>query len=74
MGEEEELGNTMDVISRLEQEFLELEDKTDRLADFMDTEQFDNLHPTQKNLLSVQHDIMITYCNCLMLRLADLKG
>lgn len=71
--EDEELGSLMNIISRLEEEYLDLEEKTDKLGAFMDTERFDNLHPTQKNLLTVQHDIMITYCNCLFLRLADLK-
>ena len=60
-------------LTRLNEEKLQLEEKTNKLEAFLFTEPFNNLDTFQQGLLQIQLSAMQTYLKCLNERLIHLK-
>lgn len=62
-----------DFMSRLDDEKNELEQKVDKLIDFLFTAEFDRIDHVQKGLLHIQLCAMQTYLKCLKERTENLN-
>lgn len=56
--------------SRIIEEKYQLDDKTDKLAQFIGSEAFKNLDKQNQSLLSIQHHAMIQYSMILSVRIS----
>jgi len=61
-----------DFKTRLEAERVELQEKLQKLNEFLGTEKCDGIAPDQKTLLIIQSKAMDTYLQCLEARLVRL--
>ncbi len=59
-------------IAKLQEEKMDLSDKIGKLNDFLKTNEFKKLNRTQKFLLPLQLDIMMTYYDILSARICNL--
>ena len=59
-------------IAKLQEEKMGLADKIDKLNDFLKTNEFKKINRTQKFLLPLQLDIMMTYYDILSARICNL--
>ena len=61
-----------DFKSRLVEEQAQLEEKLNKINDFIQSQNADEIDPVQKDLLLIQAGAMYTYNECLKARLARL--
>ena len=61
-----------DFKTRLEAERVELQEKLQKLNEFLETEKCEGIDPDQKTLLIIQSKAMDTYLQCLEARLVRL--
>lgn len=59
-------------IERLQTEMSELDDKIEKLSEFLLSDNFMKIDSVQQTLLRIQHSAMITYRHCLNERLSRL--